>query len=349
MRPSLEVMHASPTPYYETEICRFSGDGSAVIALDQTLLPQQEREVALRTAEEVADAIRTLKVRGAPLIGIAAAMGICAALKNAGTEKAFDSICETIRGARPTAVNLAWAVNRMREMKQRLNFADFDFALSMMRAAAQKMLQAQKESDGMIGMHGSPLVEDGMGLLTHCNAGHLATGGMGTATAPIYTALAGGKRCHVYVDETRPLLQGARLTAFELARSGVPATLLCDNMAASLMAQGKISMVLVGADRIAANGDTANKIGTLGVAIAARHFGVPFYVCAPLSTFDPHCPTGKDIPIENRDAMEVRSLWYRQPMAPEACGVYNPAFDVTPHELITGFITPNGVVSHITQ
>ncbi|MDY5968790.1 MAG: S-methyl-5-thioribose-1-phosphate isomerase [Bacteroidales bacterium] len=335
------------TPYYETDICHFNDEGSAVVILDQTLLPGQEQQETLRTAEEVATAIRKLKVRGAPLIGIAAAMGICVALKNAGTTETFDDICKTIRNARPTAVNLAWAVDRMREVKEKLNFANFDFALSMMRAAAHKILQAQKENDGMIGMYGSFLIEDGMGILTHCNAGHLATGGMGTATAPLYTALAAGKKFRVYADETRPLLQGARLTAYELTRSGVPTTILCDGMAASLMAQGKIDLVLVGADRIAANGDAANKVGTLGVAVWAKHFGVPFYVCAPQSTFDPNCPTGKDIPIERRDAEEVRSLWYRYPMVPEACDVYNPAFDVTPCELITGYITPRGIENRI--
>ena len=332
-------------PYYNAPVCRLSDDGRAVLVLDQTLLPGQEREVALRTADEVAQAIRALVVRGAPLIGIAAAMGICAALHNAGSAAAFDGICATLRAARPTAVNLAWAVDRMREVWQRESKAGLAAAIPSLRAAAQEMLLQQQESDRRIGTHGAALIHDDMGILTHCNAGHLATGGMGTATAPLYTAASQGKRIHVYVDETRPLLQGARLTAYELQRGGLSPTLLCDSMAASLMAQGKVHLVFVGADRIAANGDTANKVGTLGLAVAARHFGVPLYVCAPLSTFDPRCPTGNDIPIEQRDGEEVRSLWYRHPMSPDGCDVYNPAFDVTPKELITGFITPQGLTT----
>ena len=343
-------------PFYQSDICCFADNGTSLVLLDQTALPAEECYVSLHTADEAADAIRKLRVRGAPLIGVAAAMGICVALKNAGSVAAFDSICHTIEQARPTAVNLSWAVRQMREVSQKLNFDDFEFATSMLRGAAQNLLQRQKEADGYIGMYGSMLLDElsaggnkasgdrTLGILTHCNAGHLATGGMGTATAPIYTAMTKGIPLRVYVDETRPLLQGARLTAYELSRSEVPTILLCDNMAASLMAQGKVDIVFVGADRIARNGDTANKIGTNNVAVLARHFGVPFYVCAPQSTFDAHCAAGNEIPIEQRDAEEVRSLWFQYPMAPMDIQVYNPSFDVTPHELITAFVTERGII-----
>lgn len=350
-------------PFYQSDVCYFADNGASLVILDQTLLPIEERYVHLHTAEEIADAIRKLRVRGAPLIGVAAAMGICVALKNAGSIASFESICSTIEQARPTAINLPWAVRHMRETRQKLCFDDFEFATSMLRGAAQKLLQHQKEADGYIGMYGAILLdelnvsrshnrvssfhsqeEEVLGILTHCNAGHLATGGIGTATAPIYTAMVKNIPIRVYVDETRPLLQGARLTAYELSRSGVPATLLCDNMAASLMAQGKIDIIFVGADRIARNGDTANKIGTSNVAILAKHFGIPFYVCAPQSTFDAQCAEGKDILIEQRGAEEVRSLWYRHLMAPMDVQVYNPSFDVTPHNLITAFVTEKGIM-----
>lgn len=351
-------------PFYQSDICYFAEEGASLVILDQALLPAEERYVSLHTAEEVADAIRRLRVRGAPLIGVAAAMGVCVALKNAGDIESFDGICSIIEQARPTAVNLEWAVRQMRETRQKLCFDDFEFATAMLRGAAQKLQQRQKEADGYIGMYGAILLdelrtgtthsqsgsrfphkEETIGILTHCNAGHLATGGMGTATAPIYTAMAKGVPIRVYADETRPLLQGARLTAYELSRSGIPVTLLCDNMAASLMAQGRIDVVFVGADRIARNGDTANKVGTSNVAILAKHFGIPFYVCAPQSTFDAQCADGSAIPIEQREAGEVHSLWYRHPMAPMDVQVYNPSFDVTPHSLITAFVTEKGVIT----
>lgn len=323
-------------------------DGTLCI-LDQTLLPVEERLVSLRTADEVADAIRRLRVRGAPLIGITAALGLYVAVRHEVEQghpfgESLRRCHATIAAARPTAVNLRWALGRMLEVLTPMPASDAE-ALDTLRRAALALQQQEEATFEAIARHGAPLIASGMGVLTHCNAGHLATGGRyGTALAPLYRAHEEGRTPCVYCDETRPLLQGARLTAYELTRRGIPTTLICDNMAASLMAQGRVGLVLVGCDRVAANGDTANKIGTLGVAILARHFGIPFYVCGPTSTFDPHTPTGRDIPIEQRDPEEVRSHWYRQPMAPQECQVWNPAFDVTPHELITGFITEKGII-----
>lgn len=337
------------TPLIDTDICRLSDDGASLIVLDQTLLPNEETFIALHTADEVAAAIRRLQVRGAPLIGIAAAMGLYVALRNsspATVEELHSSMATAkniIGNARPTAVNLMWALNRMEQTLQRCASQSVAEVLQALRHEAVSIKEEDIATCSAIGTYGNTLIADGMGVLTHCNAGHLATGRYGTALAPIYAAHHCGKQFKVYADETRPLLQGARLTAYELMRSGVDVTLLCDNMAASLMAHGKVQLVLVGCDRVAANGDVANKIGTLGVAVLAHHYGIPFYVCGPRSTFDPQCATGADIVIEQRSDGEVTTAWYRQPMAPSACKVYNPSFDITPHSLITGYITELGI------
>lgn len=334
-------------PFYDKDICHFSEDGSSLEVLDQNLLPAEEHYISLRTAQEVAEAIQKLRVRGAPLIGIAAAMGLCVALQQAGTCAAFQEIKHIIGNSRPTAVNLSWALTRMEKVHQRYMQSTgslLEEELPLLRTEALKIKDEDVQTCAAIGRYGSALITSNMGVLTHCNAGHLATGRYGTALAPIYWAQRQGKNPKVFADETRPLLQGARLTAYELQHSGVDVTLLCESMTATVMSQGKVQMVLVGCDRVARNGDTANKIGTYGVAVLAKHFGIPFYVCGPLSSFDALTPTGNDIVIEQRPAGEVTSLWYRQPMAPQDCKVLNPAFDVTPHDLITAYITEHGVL-----
>ena len=322
------------------DICYFSDGGHSLTVLDQTLLPTEERYVELRSADEVADAIARLVVRGAPLIGIAAAMGLCVAVANG---EDFEEARRTIGAARPTAVNLSWALERMARANSELRNLNFELRVEQLREEALKIKDEDAETCHKIGQFGRGLIKDGMGVLTHCNAGHLATGHYGTALAPIYAAAEEGKQFRVYADETRPLLQGARLTAYELVKNGIDTTLICDNMAASLMAAGKIDIVFVGCDRVAANGDTANKIGTLGVAVLAKHFGIPFYVCGPQSTFDSRCATGADIVIEQRRSEEITTMHYAKPMAPKGVNTYNPSFDVTPHELITGYITENGI------
>ena len=322
------------------DICFFTDDGRALRVLDQTLLPEQERFIELRSSEAVAEAISRLRVRGAPLIGIAAAMGLCVALTNG---EDFDEAKRRIVSARPTAVNLSWALNRMEAAYSEIKKSPSPNPIEKLREEALLIKQEDAKTCYRIGQIGSQLIKDGMGILTHCNAGHLATGHYGTALAPIYAAAEAGRRFRVYADETRPLLQGARLTAYELTKNNIDTTLICDNMAASLMAQHKIDMVFVGCDRVAANGDTANKIGTLAVAVLAKHFGIPFYVCGPLSSYDKQCKTGADIVIEERGGEEITSLHYLKPMAPSGVHTFNPSFDVTPHELITGYITEQGI------
>lgn len=340
--------------FFNTDICGWGADGRSLRVLDQRLLPAQERYVELTTADEVAEAIGKLCVRGAPLIGIAAAMGLVVALRNTTLDydESYEQFMarlhdakEIIGSSRPTAVNLMWALDRMERCACGLSDRSVADILMCLHAEAQRIKDEDVATCMAIGTFGKELIGEGMGVLTHCNAGHLATGRYGTALAPIYAAASDGKSFRVYADETRPLLQGARLTAYELTRSGIDTTLVCDNMAASLMAQGKVQLVLVGCDRVAANGDTANKIGTMGVAVLAHHFGIPFYVCGPLSSFDLHCPSGKQIVIEERQGHEITDMWYRHPMAPEGVKTYNPAFDVTPIELISGFVTELGVIN----
>lgn len=320
----------------------------ALVIIDQTKLPNEEVFLELKTTEEIADAILRLCVRGAPAIGVAAACGAYLAAKSALREKVIDFFA-TVRerfsllaASRPTARNLFWALERMEAVLA--ENPDPGKAVLALKNEAEKIINEDIASCTAIGEYGSALLKDKMSILTHCNAGRLAAVRYGTALAPIYRASEKGMRLKVYADETRPLLQGARLTAYELSSAGIDCTLLCDNMAAGLMSKGKIDAVIVGGDRVAANGDTANKTGTLSVAIAAKHFGIPFYIAVPFSTIDPKCASGDDIEIEQRPATEVTTAWYSKPMAPNGIDVYNPAFDYVPAELITAIITDKGVL-----
>jgi methylthioribose-1-phosphate isomerase len=322
--------------------------GGAVRILDQTCLPQREEYRELDTVAAMAEAIGSLRVRGAPLIGIAGAMGVAAALRAGNGEgrgaalAAVDRACDTLARTRPTAVNLRWALERVRSTAHAAA-GEWPEVAAAVRAEAQAIWDEDRRMCRRIGEAGLPLVPDGATVHTHCNAGALATGGIGTALAPVYTAHAAGRRVGVVADETRPLLQGSRLTAWELGAAGVPCTVIADGMAASRLARGDITCVLVGADRIAANGDVANKIGTYALALAARAHGVPFYVAAPRSTFDFACAAGADIPIEERRPEELRCL-AGQPTAPEGAAIWNPAFDVTPSHLVTAYVTDAGLL-----
>ena len=313
--------------------------------IDQRLLPETFLERDLRTLDEVVEAIKTLSVRGAPAIGVCGAMGLavaaaCETPEGPGFTARFREVAHAIRAARPTAVNLAWAVDRL--VAHVAGLDDRAAVLVALRDEATRVLDEDRAMCRAIGEHGAVLVPDRATVLTHCNAGALATGGMGTALAPVYVAHAAGRRVAVIADETRPLLQGSRLTAWELSRAGIPVTVISDNMAASVMRSGTVDLCIVGADRIAANGDVANKIGTYGVAVLARHHGIPFYVAAPTSTIDPATRTGDDIVIEQRGAEEV-TMPFGVRIAPAAAAVHNPAFDVTPAELVTAIITDRGI------
>ena len=327
---------------------RLSEAGDALVIIDQTLLPNEVRYLRLRETEDICEAIRMLRVRGAPAIGVAAAFGAYLAARFAPDEQlegSFLAACDALAASRPTAVNLFWALDRMRRAYAAVRGGEPGEIRRALRREAQAIMDEDIEISRSIGRCGLELLRPGMGILTHCNAGTLATAKYGTALAPVYAALeAGLEGLRVYCDETRPLLQGARLSAFEMVSAGVDTTLLCDNMASSLMKSGKVDIIFVGCDRVARNGDAANKIGTSGVAILAAHYGIPFYVCAPSSTIDPAIASGAEIPIEFRDGSEVTELWYAKRMAPEGVGVYNPAFDVTEAGLITGIITERGMV-----
>ena len=326
-----------------------SDENNAVVIIDQTKLPGKIEIISLHTAQEIWNAIYLLQVRGAPAIGVAAAYGIYVLAKRMDTEdydtfyREFVRQKEYLDSSRPTAVNLSWALNRM----QRVVEAHSGETVAQIKEALHRESVAIQEEDiwvcRMIGEHGLTLVKPGDGILTHCNAGQLATSKYGTATAPIYLGEERGYHFHVFADETRPLLQGARLTAFELQSSGVDVTLICDNMSATVMKNGWVNAVFVGCDRVAANGDAANKIGTSVVAAVAKYYGVPVYICAPTSTIDLNTPTGAEIKIEQRPAEEVTEMWYKERMAPEGIKVFNPAFDVTDHELIAGIVTEYGV------
>jgi methylthioribose-1-phosphate isomerase len=321
---------------------------AGVVFVDQTKLPTEEIYVTCTTYEQVADAIRTMIVRGAPAIGVAAAMGIAlgarALPEDASFDKSFAQICAVIAGTRPTAVNLFWAVKRMQALRASLAAKPLAEVKLALVEEAKKIYAEDIEINKSMGRHGAPLMPAEGGVLTHCNAGALATAGYGTALGVIRAAVEQGKKIHVYSDETRPFLQGARLTAWELMKDNIPVTLICDNMAGVMMAQGKVKAVIVGADRIAANGDTANKIGTYSVAILAKEHGIPFYVAAPVSTVDLETADGAGIPIEQRDAKEVTHLAGHQ-VAPAGCVVENPAFDVTPNRYIAGIVTERGVAT----
>lgn len=322
--------------------------GDEITIIDQTLLPEEERRIVIDTVEAMWEAIRSLRIRGAPAIGIGAAFGLdiaaraSAASDRAGFMAGLDAAREYLATSRPTAVNLFWALDRVFVRVADNPSADVERLRQRVREEALRLLEEDRAAGRAIGEHGARLLRDGS-VLTHCNAGGLATSGYGTALAPIYVAHQQGIRLHVFADETRPLLQGSRLTSWELARAGVPVTVIADNMAASVLSQGNVQAVIVGADRIAANGDFANKIGTLGVAIIARAYNVPFYVAAPISTIDFAAASGVDIPIEERDAEEL-TMFNGRRIVPAASAVFNPAFDVTPHEYVTAFITERGVI-----
>ncbi|MBN1196082.1 MAG: S-methyl-5-thioribose-1-phosphate isomerase [Candidatus Aminicenantes bacterium] len=314
-----------------------------VLMLDQRLLPLEEKLVVHRHYSEVADSIRRMVIRGAPAIGVAAAMGVALGVVNAGrdVDSQFPRIIDTLTATRPTAVNLFWALERMRKVFDAHRNSGDDLAAIMIREA-QAMDREDVATNRRLGALGAHLLKDGDRVLTHCNAGALATAGYGTALGVIRAAVEQGKQISVWADETRPFLQGARLTTWELMRDGIAVTLITDSMAGSLMRKGVIDAVIVGADRIARNGDVANKIGTYSVAVLARHHGIPFYVAAPMSTVDPQISNGDEIPIEERDPDEVRT--FRQiRVANTDVPVFNPAFDVTPHELVSAIITEKGV------
>jgi methylthioribose-1-phosphate isomerase len=319
-----------------------------VVLLDQRRLPTEEVEIECRTWEEVAEAIRTLAVRGAPAIGVTAAFGVALAALRSPASRVEDLVADLERASaglaatRPTAVNLFWALDRMRRHALERRGEPVEVLRQSLVAEAQRILEEDIESNRRLGAYGAWLVPEGGRILTHCNAGGLATAGYGTALGVVRGAAEAGRRPFVWVDETRPVLQGARLTAWELAKEGIPHTVVADVAAASLMARGLVDLVVVGADRIAANGDTANKIGTYGLAVLARAHGLPFYVAAPFSTIDPALADGRAIPIEERDAREVREIAGRR-IVPAASPVRNPAFDVTPAALITAIVTERGV------
>ncbi|MGC4377345.1 S-methyl-5-thioribose-1-phosphate isomerase [Fictibacillus sp. Mic-4] len=317
--------------------------------LDQTVLPLETRFLEVGTIEEVWDAIKKLKVRGAPAIGVAAGYGLYLGVKEAPEESfaafynKFQEKKEYLASSRPTAVNLFWVLNRLDKLVQNNRNESPAQLKELILTEAIRIHEEDEEVCRAIGEHGLPLLKEGMGILTHCNAGGIATARYGTALSPIYLAHEAGMKLKVYADETRPLLQGARLTAWELQQAGIDVTLITDNMAAYVMKKGFIDAVIVGCDRVAANGDTANKIGTYGVAVLAREHNIPFYVAAPLSTIDPGTACGDEIEIEERLAEEVTEGFGRR-TAPYGVKVMNPAFDVTPNEYITAFITEKGIV-----
>jgi methylthioribose-1-phosphate isomerase len=321
---------------------------SGVRFIDQTKLPTEETYVTCKTYTQVADVIRNMVVRGAPAIGVAAAMGIALGVKASKAENGgdlkheFDQICDVMGKTRPTAVNLFWAIRRMREKFEMLRVRPLEQIKQALIEEAQRMHAEDIAANQAMGRHGATLMPASGGVLTHCNAGALATCGYGTALGVIRAAVEQGKKIHVFADETRPFLQGSRLTAWELMKDGIPTTVISDNMAGAMMQQQKINAIVVGADRIAANGDVANKIGTYSVAVLAKEHGIPFYVAAPLSTVDFETPDGSGIPIEQRDGKEVTHIAGRQ-MVPDGVEVENPAFDVTPAKYVTAIVTERGI------
>ena len=327
---------------------RYDKEAEALWIIDQTLLPNTEREIRLATAEEMYEAIRLLQVRGAPAIGICAGYCIYALAREIPGEG--DAFYEELKKAgaylnssRPTAVNLSWAIGKQLEVAKAHLPEGREAVLDALYREAVAIHEDDIAKCKAISEYGLTLVKDGDGILTHCNAGPLATSRYGTALGPILLGTERGMQFHVFSDETRPLLQGARLTSYELYRAGVDVTLICDNMASIVMKSGQVQACFVGCDRIAANGDFANKIGTSGVAILAKHYDIPFYTLGPTSTIDRNCPDGDHIPIEERDPDEIRTMWYEKPMALPGVKCYNPAFDVTDHTLLTGIVTEKGI------
>ena len=335
----------------EYETVALNEEKNALVIIDQTKLPYETVILELTELEDIWEAIYLLKVRGAPAIGVAAAFGMYIAATQIKTDdkalfvKNFREKKEYLNSSRPTAVNLSWALNRMDDCCQ--NAMKKGMSLNEIVEELRKESIAIQDEDintcKMIGEYGLSLVKKGDGILTHCNAGQLATSKYGTATAPIYLGHERGYEFKVFADETRPLLQGARLTSYELHSAGIDVTLICDNMSGMVMKNGWVNAVFVGCDRVAANGDVANKIGTSVVATVAKRYGVPVYICAPTSTIDLNTPTGKDIKIEQRSAEEVTKMWYKEPMAPKGVKTFNPAFDVTDNDLITAIITEKGI------
>ncbi|MCL1810167.1 MAG: S-methyl-5-thioribose-1-phosphate isomerase [Clostridiales bacterium] len=324
-------------------------DGKLLL-LDQTLLPNEERYLEISTKEDMREAIKSLRVRGAPAIGVAAAYGLYVSVRDVET-KMFDvfkdEFCaakEYIGSARPTAVNLSWALERMENRLMELQERHIYDIKEQLLAEAEKIRLEDEAACLAMGEHGLSLLAPGMGILTHCNAGTIATAKYGTCLAPVYLGHERGYNFRVFADETRPLLQGARLTAWELFKAGIDVTLICDNMASIVMKNGWVDAVAVGCDRVAANGDGANKIGTSGVAVLAKEYGIPFYMFAPASTIDLATPSGSGIEIEQRDGDEIRSMWYKKDMAPAGVKTYNPAFDVTEAKYITAVVTEKGII-----
>lgn len=332
------------------DITPFKITEGRLLLLDQTLLPAEETYIEIKTKEDMWDAIYRLKVRGAPAIGVAAAYGLyteACRYKEASLEEFIrysEEAAEYLASARPTAVNLAWALKRMIGCLKKSSFDSVEQAKKRLLAEAEKIHEEDINACSAMGEYGLSLLKPGMGILTHCNAGAIATSKYGTCLAPIHMGQERGYDFKVFADETRPLLQGARLTAWELSRAGVDVTLICDNMAATVMKKGWIDAVVVGCDRMAANGDGANKIGTSGVAIIAKELGIPFYMYVPTSTIDMETPSGSHINIELRDGEEIYRMWYEKPMAPEGIKTFNPAFDVTDSKYITAVITERGIV-----
>lgn len=328
---------------------RYEENTDSLYIVDQTLLPNEEKEIRLETAEDMYDAIKKLKVRGAPAIGICAGycLYVLSSKIDAETGEAFcealEKTADYLNSSRPTAVNLSWALRRMVALAKANAGLPVGEIRRLLLAEARAIHNEDIEMCRNISEFGLTLVKDGDGILTHCNAGPLATSRYGTALGPILLGTERGLKFRVFADETRPLLQGARLTSYELYKAGVDVTLICDNMANTVMRKGWVNAVFVGCDRIAANGDTANKIGTCGVAVLAKHYGVPVYVLGPTSTIDMNCPTGSDIEIEERDPDEIKTMFYAKPMAPMGVKCFNPAFDVTDNELIAGIITQKGI------
>ena len=330
----------------------FGGQGKkpALKIIDQTRLPGKVEFLSLTSLEDIREAIYLLKVRGAPAIGVAAAIGIYVVsssfeMKDYGEfETAFEAVRERLASSRPTAVNLTWALDRMADVVKGSRGRSVEEVKILLREEAIKIRDEDIVSCRKIGEYGLTLIKDGYGILTHCNAGQLAAVRYGTALAPIHLGRERGYRLRVYADETRPLLQGARLTAFELCAAGIDTTLICDNMASVVMKNGWVNAVFAGCDRMAANGDACNKIGTSAVAILARYYNIPFYICLPFSTIDMNIKTGAGIVIEERKGEEITEMWYRDPMAPSGVKVFNPAFDLTENELISAIITERGII-----
>lgn len=332
------------------ETVTYNEENNSLEIIDQTLLPNEVRMLSLEKVEDIWKAINTLQVRGAPAIGVAAAIGLAVVVGNIESDNIEDFTNEFYKNkdylasSRPTAVNLFWALDRMAGVYEDNKNLAIPAIKKILLNESLKIREEDIQMCKKISEHGLELFEDGYGVLTHCNAGQLATVKYGTALGPIHLGAEKGYKFKVYCDETRPLLQGARLSSFELYADGIDTTVICDNMASQVMSNGWIDAVIVGADRIAANGDTCNKIGTSGVAILAKHYNIPFYVAAPTSTIDVSLPDGSHIPIEQRDSEEISEMWYKKRMIPEGVKTYNPAFDVTDNNLITGIITEHGVL-----